>query len=315
MSVSACAQRDSKAASTNNPAMAAELIQVSPHCYYIQSPAKIGLVHMGEGDEVCLIDSGNDKSAGKNIRKLLETRGWRLRAIYTTHSHADHIGGCAYLQNRTGCRVYAPGMECAFTCYPLLEPALLRGGYPGTALRGKFLMADGCKAEPLTPQALPPGWEIIPLPGHSFDMVGYRTPEDVVYLGDSLMSRATLEKYRIGYLCDVAAHLHTLDMLQGLRATCFIPAHAEATDSISELARYNAEQVHAVAELLLSLCQAHPRSEEELLKAIFDTYALTMTREQHALLGSALRSYLSWLEDAGRLTPTVEDNVMRWKIV
>ena len=41
-----------------------ELVQVSENCYYIQSPAKIGLVKLSE-TEVCLIDSGNDKDAGK----------------------------------------------------------------------------------------------------------------------------------------------------------------------------------------------------------------------------------------------------------
>lgn len=40
-----------------------ELIQVSDACYYIQSPAKIGLVKLND-TEVCLIDSGNDKDAG-----------------------------------------------------------------------------------------------------------------------------------------------------------------------------------------------------------------------------------------------------------
>ena len=39
-----------------------ELMQVSDRCYYIQSPAKIGLVRL-DGDDVCLIDSGNDKEA------------------------------------------------------------------------------------------------------------------------------------------------------------------------------------------------------------------------------------------------------------
>lgn len=32
-----------------------ELIPVTPHCYYIQSPAKIGLVELGQG-EVDTID-------------------------------------------------------------------------------------------------------------------------------------------------------------------------------------------------------------------------------------------------------------------
>ena len=38
-----------------------ELIQVSENCYYIEDPAKIGVVRIGD-DEVCLIDSGNDNT-------------------------------------------------------------------------------------------------------------------------------------------------------------------------------------------------------------------------------------------------------------
>ena len=106
-----------------------ELIQVTDRSYYIQSPAKIGLVKLG-GAEVCLIDSGNDKDAGRKVRQLLDAQGWKLTAIYNTHSNADHIGGNKYLQGQTGCRIYAPGMECAFTRYPVLEPSFLYGGYP-----------------------------------------------------------------------------------------------------------------------------------------------------------------------------------------
>ena len=36
-----------------------ELIPLTERCYYIQSPAKIGLYRLSE-DEVCFIDSGND---------------------------------------------------------------------------------------------------------------------------------------------------------------------------------------------------------------------------------------------------------------
>ncbi len=106
-----------------------ELIQVSQRSYYIQSPAKIGLVTLS-GSDVCLIDSGNDKDAGRKIRKILDERGWLLTAIYNTHSNADHIGGNKYLQGQTNCRIYAPGIDCDFTRHPLLEPSFLYGGYP-----------------------------------------------------------------------------------------------------------------------------------------------------------------------------------------
>ena len=41
-----------------------ELIQVSENNYYIQGPAKIGMIKLNDTD-VLLIDSGNDKDAGK----------------------------------------------------------------------------------------------------------------------------------------------------------------------------------------------------------------------------------------------------------
>jgi len=68
-----------------------ELVQVSENNYYVQSPAKIGLVKLSD-TEVCLIDSGNDKDAGRKVRQHLDANGWKLSAIYNTHSNADHIG-------------------------------------------------------------------------------------------------------------------------------------------------------------------------------------------------------------------------------
>ena len=57
--------------------------------------------------------------------------------------------------------------------------------------------------EVLTENVLPEEFEIIPLPGHFFDMIGIRTPEDVVYLADCLSSKETLDKYQIGFIYDV----------------------------------------------------------------------------------------------------------------
>ena len=287
-----------------------ELVQVSENCYYIQSPAKIGLVRLNSQD-VILIDSGNDKDAGRKVRQILDANQWKLRAIYNTHSNADHIGGNRYLQAQTGCRIFAPGIDCDFTRHPLLEPSFLYGGYPFKDLRHKFLLAQESNAEYLTKEALPEGFEAIPLPGHFFDMVGYRTPDDVVYLADCLSSRETLEKYRIGFIYDVAAYLKTLEQVKAMEAKLFIPSHAEAADSIAELAQFNIDQVREIAERIVSLC-ASPRCFEEILRELFDAYSLTMNAEQYVLVGSTVRSYLSWLKDTGRLEVIFSKNRMLW---
>ena len=288
-----------------------ELMQVSERCYYIQSPAKIGLVKLND-TEVCLIDSGNDKDAGKKVLKLLKANGWTLKAIYNTHSHADHIGGNRYLQSQTGCKVYAPGIERDFTRHPILEPSFLYGGYPCKDLRHKFLLAQESDAEELTAKVLPEGFELLPLPGHFFDMVGFRAPDGVVYLADCLSGRETLEKYRIGFLYDVAAYLETLERVKGMEAACFVPAHAEACESVAELAQYNIDTVLEVAEDIIALC-AQPICFEMLLKKLFDRYGLTLNFEQYVLAGSTVRSYLSWLKDAGRIGAEVRDNLLLWQ--
>ena len=144
-----------------------ELVQAKGDSYYIQSPAKIGVFRLNE-TAVCLIDSGNDKDAGRKVRQILERNHWTLAAIYNTHSNADHIGGNKYLQGQSGCRIFAPGIECGFTNHTVLEPAFLYGGFPPKDLRHKFLMAQECKAEYLTPDTLPDGMTAIPLPGHFF---------------------------------------------------------------------------------------------------------------------------------------------------
>ncbi len=287
-----------------------ELVQVSENCYYIQSPAKIGLVRLNDQD-VVLIDSGNDKDAGRKVRQILDANRWKLKAIYNTHANADHIGGNKYLQAQTGCRIYVPGINCEFTRNPVLEPSFLYGGYPPKDLRHKFLMAQGSDAEYLTKEALPEGFEAIPLPGHFFDMVGFRTPDDVVYLADCLSSRETLEKYRIGFIYDVDAYLQTLEMVKTMEAKLFIPAHAAATDSIAELAQVNIDQVNEIADRILTLCET-PLCFEELLRQLFDAYALTMNFEQYVLVGSTVRSYLAWLRDMGKLDVSFENNRMLW---
>lgn len=287
-----------------------ELIQVSENCYYIQSPAKIGVVKTGE-KEVCLIDSGSDKDAGKKVYRLLESQGWTLKAVYNTHSHADHIGGNKYLQTQTGCAIYAPEIERDFTAHPILEPSYMYGGNPPKALRHKFLMAQESNALPLTKDVLPAGWEMVPLPGHSFNMVGFKTPDRVVYLADCLSSLETLQKYQISFLVDVEKYLETLKAVQAMDAALFIPAHAEATKEISSLAQANMDKVHEIAGKLLSICQ-QPSNFETILKRLFEDYELTMTFEQHALVGSTVRSYLTWLTETGRLQAAIDRNMLLW---
>ena len=288
-----------------------ELQQVTEKCYYFQSPAKIGLVRL-EGSDVCLIDSGNDKETGRKVRQILDSNGWRLRAIYNTHSNADHIGGNKYLQTQTGCGIFAPGIDRDFTVHPILEPSFLYGGFPPQSLRHKFLMAQESEADLLTPEAMPEGLKILPLPGHFFDMVGFASDDGAVYLADCLSSAETLEKYQITFIYDVAAYLNTLEMVKTLQAKVYIPAHAAATEDIAPLAQKNIDKVHDIAERILGICK-EPIAFEGVLQRLFEAFSLSMNIEQYVLVGSSVRSYLAWLNDSDRMEYFFDNAQMLWR--
>lgn len=290
-----------------------ELVQVSERCYYIDCPAKIG-VYTIDREHVCLIDSGSDKDAGRKVRQILDRNGWHLTAILNTHSNADHIGGNRYLQGQTGCKVFAGGIEAAFTRYPVLEPSFLYGGFPCKELRHKFLMAQECEVTDFSDRAFPEGVEVIPLPGHFFDMVGFRMPDGVVFLADCISSRETLDKYAVSFLYDTAAYLKTLDYVEKMEAAMFIPAHADASADVRELVRYNRDKVYEVAERIVSICR-EPMHFERILQEVFRGYGLSMNFEQYVLVGSTVRSYLSWLKDSGKLTAEFKDNMLLWRTV
>ena len=290
-----------------------ELVQAGERSYYIQSPAKIG-IYRASSTEVYLIDSGSDKDAGRRCRKVLDEQGWTCRGILVTHSNADHVGGCAYLQKQYGCKVFSGGIEGAITAHPELEPSFLYGGYPFKELRHKFLMAQPCEVTPFTDGDFPKEVEILPLPGHFFDMVGFRLPDGTAFIADCLSSDAALAKYQISFLYDVAGYLATLEQVAEMDAKLFVPSHADAVADIAPLAQRNRDKVLAVADHICRICRPG-KTPEELLRQLFIDYDLMMTHEQYVLIGSNGRCYTAWLKDSGRLNCAFEAHRLIWRAV
>ena len=264
-----------------------------------------------DDNNVYIIDSGNDKEAGKKILKIIEEKGWNLKGIINTHSNADHIGGNKVIQDRVSCPIYAYGIEKSITENPILEPSFLYGGYPFKDLRNKFLLARESNVINID-NNLPEGLEYFKLKGHFFDMIGIKTPDDVYFLADSLFSEETIFKYHLFFIYDVKEYLNTLDYLETLDGKLYIPSHCEVTKDISNLIKINRNKIEEISNKIYSLCNKEI-TFEEILKSIFDEYNLTMNSNQYVLVGSTIRSYLSYLYDKDKIEFLFKDNKMYWK--
>ena len=107
-------------------------------------------------------------------------------------------------------------------------------------------------------------------------------------------------------------YLKTLEMVKSMKAKTFIPAHAAATDEIANLAQFNINKVLEIAEKIIDICK-QPLCFEYILRELFEFYRLSMSYEQYVLVGSTIRSYLSWLKDGGKINTRFENNMLLWE--
>ena len=70
-----------------------ELVQVAENTYYINAPSKIGVYRVSD-DDIWLIDSGNDKDAGRKIQKILDVEDQRDANFILIH----HAGVSLFLR-------------------------------------------------------------------------------------------------------------------------------------------------------------------------------------------------------------------------
>jgi glyoxylase-like metal-dependent hydrolase (beta-lactamase superfamily II) len=289
------------------------LQRIAANTYLIPSPTNIGVYIQNE--QAILIDSGNDKEAGRQILKLLKEKNWKVKLIINTHSNADHIGGNAFIQTNTNCRIAATRIEAAFIQDPVLEPSFLFGGFPYSRFTNKFLMAKPSKVTDIIPSSgkiLDTNLEAISLPGHFLDMIGLKTPDNIIFIADSLFSEEIINKYHLFFLYDIKAHLETLQKLKTIDADTFIPSHGIPTSSIKKLIDINESKVAEIFSTILSFCE-RTVAFNQILSRVCKKYEIDLNANQYVLVSSTIKSYLSFLGEKGELEMFFSEGNVFWK--
>lgn len=288
------------------------LVSLGGKSFYVPGRVNVGVY--GDVNETVLIDTGMDRSSGKSLKKLMDAEGRTLKYIANTHSHADHIGGNRYLKENTSCSVAVPEVERPFVENTLLEPAFVWGASPFSTLQNKFLMAPPCKVDVVLPQSglwEATGLELLCLSGHSAGMVGYRTPEDVVYIGDSVFSPRMVERHGLLFLVDLADWLVTLDLLDSLEARFYVPAHADPVEDISDLVAVTRKHLLDMSDCIWTFCQ-EPKTRDDLLASLMVWLGKPMDPVRYVLNLGALSAHLTYLVDRGEIEPISDGGRLLW---
>lgn len=290
-----------------------ELIQAGQQTYYIKGFTNAGIYRQGE-NEVYVIDPGTDENEGREVEEVLQSKGWKLKGILCTHCHSDHTGANAYLQDKYGCPVFAYGMEAVFINNSILDLMVAYGGHPIDEILGSDIYAESCVCFDTDHAEFPKEIEVVMLPGHSMEHVGYRLPDGTFFVGDTLIESRIIRKYPLSYIYNPEEVLKTLDNMKSMEASVFVPSHAEPVSDISELIEANKENIYEISGMVLDMCET-PADMEEITNGIFNRCGVRMNCEKYILIMGIVRTYIGWLKKSGRLEYFVQDNRLLWRTV
>ena len=280
-----------------------QFIQLAAHTYYLRCFSNIGVYDPGDGN-VILIDSGDHRKSVSDLDAALTERGWRVKMIVNTHGHADHLVGNRFFKEKYGCTVYAPELERFLVMKTTLEPSYNYLGIPVNRKRNFFFKPYGTETELLRSELLPEGFELAPLPGHCLNMVGVKTPDNVWFLADAVLSEDSFGDYGLPLFYQVNAAIATARAIAEFSGDWFIPSHAEATRNIRPLALFNAESLEERKALILRLCIG--KTPEETLAAVAAELGMGFDMDKYAKVYMTVKCFLQSLIEDGAITARLE---------
>ena len=250
------------------------------------------------------------------LEEALHRAGLTPVGILCTHLHIDHAANCRYFQEKYHIPVALPAREAALGCgdlnlkayfYPM-SPGQARHDPQTAAMRftPDILIPPG--ADAVTVAGVPFG--VLPTPGHSPGHVCFRTPDDVLYLGDAMMTPEEARAAKMPYFFSIQAALNSMEHLARLPAAPALAAHRGETDDLPAAAAATRESVLRCAGRIWALAET-PVTLETLYAGICrELKLLTGNVIKAGVFQRTVRTYVEYLLDTGALAVSARDSML-----
>lgn len=266
--------------------------------------------------EIIMLDSGWAKRERVGINNLLDKNKFKVVGILCTHAHIDHIGNNAFLKEKYNCIIAMPAYE-ALVCSSIINLKV----YYNTQTLSDVAENFGhmvCKTDIMI-------WDnqdeiyvcgikfrILHTPGHSPAHICITTPDDVAYLGDTLISYEVMRGAKMPYAYILSEDLKSKLKLYDLKCSKYVVAHKGIYDNITKLITDNIS-FYKDRAIRISTIIDGDMTMEGILTGVIKKFNINInSRYRYTVIERMLRSYVEYLDETGIIELNMNDGVLKY---
>lgn len=294
-----------------------DILNVKGNTYCIDTGMTYIPFYKINNEEIIMLDTGLKRGEREGIEEVLENNNFKVRAIINSHAHIDHMGNNAYFKNKYNSIIAMPAYE-AVICSSEVN---LKVYYGSRALKdvkeyyGHMVCKTDISIDKSQHEVSVCGinFRIIHTPGHSPDHICIITPDDVAYIGDSLISHEVMKGAKMPYSYILSEDMKSKAKLYDLNCSRYVVAHKGIYDNITKLIDDNIDFYESRAMRIYEIIDS-PMTIEDIMKFIIKNSIIKVsTVQKYRVMETMLKSYLEYLYEIKKLELVIENGLLKYK--
>ena len=273
-------------------------------------------VYKLDDKNIIMIDSGLPRE-WEGIERCLEKEKLFVKAVLSSHYHPDHIGNHLKLRRKFGAKLYLSPFAAAAKADPMNMLGSMAGITTYRQVKNHFgeVFALDVFIDWNAPSIEVEGavFQILQLPGHCAEHMGFITADNVGYVADTVLSKNIIEHLRSTFTTCVELDLQSKEKLTQLQCDKYIVAHNAVCDSIRELALQNRDHMLGRLELLEDIAGDYMNLDTLVAQFLEITDNQLDSVRKVAGTRRNVIPLVDYLMDTGRFTARVKDGYIEYK--
>lgn len=248
--------------------------------------------------DIVLLDSGS-YSDFEALDAFLIKHDFYPKLIINSHLHFDHVGCNAILKQKYKTKIAMPILESQFMTstdhLKIYYSHITSKALTAYVNRLKFDTDYPIEESQKTFEFEGHVFGIVNLNGHSPSHIGISTPDNVLYVGDSLISEKLIMDMKLPSCYDIKRDLASKERLKTLDYDHYVLAHHSVEKDITALCDLNIEYFHNKVMYLRSIIN-DPITFASILESTIEAFKIRdISLKKYTYLEYTIMHYLTYL--------------------